>query len=126
MRGQRFFGESIRYWYAGGDKPSVDDLDADAQIAQIKKSGGGTGRLSGAGQEDLLIIDATVSNYHIEEDAYGSVEQAIRYVLRLVDAGADEILFMLQMGAIPHEATMETIRNIGNHLIPHFREGRKL
>src|ERR1700743_76501 len=38
VRGQRFFGESIRFWYAGGDKPSVDDLDADAQIAEIKKS----------------------------------------------------------------------------------------
>jgi hypothetical protein len=25
------------------------------------------------------------------------------------------------MGTVPHEATMETIRNIGRHLIPHFR-----
>jgi alkanesulfonate monooxygenase SsuD/methylene tetrahydromethanopterin reductase-like flavin-dependent oxidoreductase (luciferase family) len=120
VRGQRFFGESIRFWYAGGDKPSVEDLDADAQIAQIKKSG--EELVAYLGQEKIPIIDATTSNYHIEEDAYGSVDQAIRYVQRLVDAGADEILFMLQMGAIPHEATMETIRNIGTHLIPHFRE----
>jgi len=25
------------------------------------------------------------------------------------------------MGTVPHEATMTTIRNIGQHLIPHFR-----
>ena len=120
VRGQRFFGESIRFWYAGGDKPTVDDLDADAQIAKIKKSE--QELVAYLGQEKIPIIDATTSNYHIEEDAYGTVDQAIRYVQRLVDAGADEILFMLQMGAIPHEVTMETIRNIGNHLIPHFRK----
>jgi alkanesulfonate monooxygenase SsuD/methylene tetrahydromethanopterin reductase-like flavin-dependent oxidoreductase (luciferase family) len=119
VRGQRFFGESIRFWYAGGDKPSVDDLDADAQIAEIKKSE--QELVAYLGQEKIPIIDATTSNYHIEEDAYGTVDQAIRYVQRLVDAGADEILFMLQMGAIPHDVTMETIRNIGNHLIPHFK-----
>src|ERR1700761_2629188 len=119
VRGQRFFGESIRFWYAGGDKPSVDDLDADAQIAEIKKSEAEL--VAYLGQEKIPIIDATTSNYHIEEDAYGTVDQAIRYVQRLIDAGADEILFMLQMGAIPPDVTMETIRNIGNHLIPHFR-----
>jgi hypothetical protein len=25
------------------------------------------------------------------------------------------------MGTIPHEVTMETIRNPGEHVIPHFR-----
>jgi hypothetical protein len=25
------------------------------------------------------------------------------------------------MGTVPHEASMETIRNIGKHLIPHFK-----
>jgi alkanesulfonate monooxygenase SsuD/methylene tetrahydromethanopterin reductase-like flavin-dependent oxidoreductase (luciferase family) len=119
-RGQRFFAESIRYWYAGGDKPTVDDLDAEVQIAKMEESKEQI--VAYLGQEKIPVTDASTSNYHIEEDAYGSVDQAIRYVQRLVDAGADEILFMLQMGAIPHEATMETIRNIGQHLIPHFRE----
>jgi hypothetical protein len=73
------------------------------------------------GQEKIPVTDASTSNYHIEEDAYGSVEQAIRYVERLFASGADEILFLVQMGTVPHEATMETIRNIGEHLIPHFK-----
>jgi alkanesulfonate monooxygenase SsuD/methylene tetrahydromethanopterin reductase-like flavin-dependent oxidoreductase (luciferase family) len=118
-RGQRFFAESIRYWYAGGEKPSVDDLDADVQIAAMEQSKEQI--VAYLGQEKIPVTDASISNYHIEEDAYGSVEQAIRYVERLEAAGADEILFLVQMGTVPHEATMETIRNIGEHLIPHFK-----
>jgi alkanesulfonate monooxygenase SsuD/methylene tetrahydromethanopterin reductase-like flavin-dependent oxidoreductase (luciferase family) len=119
-RGQRFFAESIRYWYAGGDKPSVDDLDADAQIAVLNQAKDQI--VAYLGQEKIPVTDAATSNYHVEEDAYGTVDQAIRYVERLQAAGADEILFLVQMGTIPHEVTMETIRNIGKYLIPHFRE----
>src|ERR1700759_3077105 len=114
-RGQRFFAESIRYWYAGGDKPSVDDLDADVQIAAMEKSKEQI--VAYLGQEKIPVTDASTSNSHIEEDAYGSVEQAIRYVQRLIDSGAGEVLFLVEMGTGPHEATMETIRNIGEHLI---------
>jgi alkanesulfonate monooxygenase SsuD/methylene tetrahydromethanopterin reductase-like flavin-dependent oxidoreductase (luciferase family) len=119
-RGQRFFAESIQYWYAGGNKPSVDDLDADQHIAALTQSKDNI--VAYLGQEKIPVTDAVTSNYHVEEDAYGTVDQAIRYVERLEAAGADEILFLVQMGTIPHEVTMETIRNIGKHLIPHFRE----
>jgi hypothetical protein len=50
---------------------------------------------------------------------------AIRYVERLFEAGADEIMFLSQMGTVPHEAIMETIELIGSEVIPHFR-GKKL
>jgi hypothetical protein len=53
--------------------------------------------------------------------AYGTVEDCIGYVTRLIDAGADEILFLNQMGTVPQPAMLETIRNIGEHVIPHFR-----
>ena len=36
-------------------------------------------------------------------------------------AGADEIMCMIQMGTIPQEAMMETIRQFGEYVIPHFR-----
>ncbi|PMY10700.1 LLM class flavin-dependent oxidoreductase, partial [Pseudomonas sp. GW460-13] len=59
--------------------------------------------------------------------AYGTVEDCIGYVQRLIDSGADEILFICQMGTVPQWAQLETIRNIGEHVIPHFRkQGRKL
>jgi hypothetical protein len=42
-------------------------------------------------------------------------------VQKLIDAGADEIMFLNQMGGIPQDAMLETIRNIGEHVIPHFK-----
>ena len=53
--------------------------------------------------------------------AYGTVKDCIGYVQRLIDAGADEILFICQMGTVPQWAQLETIRNIGTHVIPYFR-----
>ena len=53
--------------------------------------------------------------------AYGTVADCIGYVQRLIEAGADEILFICQMGTVPQWAQLETLRNIGNHVIPHFR-----
>lgn len=119
VRGQRFFAESIRYWYAGGPPPVADDITAEEQIALIKKSEDQI--VAYLGQEKIPITSVQTGNYHIEEDAYGNVENAIRYVERLEAAGADEILFLVQMGTVPHWATMETIRQLGEKLIPYFR-----
>ena len=38
---------------------------------------------------------------------------AIDYVERLEDAGADEIMCLIQMGTVPQEACLETIRHWG-------------
>jgi len=122
VRGQRFFAESIRYWYAGGPPPQIGDLSADEQIAAFKKDE--ETLVAKLGESNIPVSNVHTGGYHFDEDAYGTVEQAIRYVDRLFKAGADEILFLVQMGTVPHEATMETIHNIGEHLIPHFK-GKK-
>ena len=61
------------------------------------------------------------TGYYDFDAAYGTVSDAIAYVERLKAAGADEILFLPQMGTIPHDIIMQTIGNIGRHVIPHFR-----
>ena len=119
LRGQRFFAESINHWYGGGPAPSTDDLDPEATIRELKKDE--ERFVAFLGQEKIEVTELHTLNFHVEDDAYGTVADAIRQVQRLKDAGADEILFLVQMGTIPHEATMETIRNLGNHVIPHFR-----
>ena len=53
--------------------------------------------------------------------AYGTVSDAIGYVERLVDAGADEVMFLVQMGTVPQAAALETIRQLGRHVLPRFR-----
>ncbi len=55
------------------------------------------------------------------EHAYGTASDAIAYVERLEAAGADEIMCLIQMGTVPQDACMETIRQWGTTVIPHFR-----
>jgi alkanesulfonate monooxygenase SsuD/methylene tetrahydromethanopterin reductase-like flavin-dependent oxidoreductase (luciferase family) len=119
LRGQRFFVESLGYWYSGGPKPSVEDLDAAEQEAALAHHKEATiAWLSG---EKIEVGGHHTEAFEVAEDAYGNPSDCIRHVTRLLEAGADEILFLFQMGGIPHELIMETIRNIGTHVIPHFR-----
>jgi alkanesulfonate monooxygenase SsuD/methylene tetrahydromethanopterin reductase-like flavin-dependent oxidoreductase (luciferase family) len=118
VRGQRFFAESLAYWYAGGPPPNIPDLDIEAQEEEMERH-----------KERVLAFLDTANiapteqhtGYYNFDAAYGTVADAIAYVERLKAAGADEILFHPQMGTVPHEIIMETIANIGRHVIPHFR-----
>ncbi|HWV61150.1 MAG TPA: LLM class flavin-dependent oxidoreductase [Sphingopyxis sp.] len=119
LRGQRFFVESLGYWYQGGPKPTVEDLSGDEQAAILQQEKAAV--VAYLSEEKITIGSEHTGAYEEVQDAYGTAEDCIRYVQRLFDAGADEILFLFQMGAVPHEAILETIRNIGTHVIPHFR-----
>jgi alkanesulfonate monooxygenase SsuD/methylene tetrahydromethanopterin reductase-like flavin-dependent oxidoreductase (luciferase family) len=119
LRGQRFFAEAIAYWYQGGAKPSTEDLSAEEQAAVLEREKQQT--VAYLSEEKIPVGDEHTSNYTVAQDAYGNADDCIRYVTRLQEAGADEILFLFQMGTIPHEAILETIRNIGEKVIPHFR-----
>jgi alkanesulfonate monooxygenase SsuD/methylene tetrahydromethanopterin reductase-like flavin-dependent oxidoreductase (luciferase family) len=123
LRGQRYFYESLNYWYGGGPCPDPDSwgselvdkdtnqiittkLASETLTMELKPDEGGR-RPSGG----ILCAD----------NAYGSVEDCIDYVEQLMEAGADEILFMTNMGTVPQWAQLETLRKIGTHVIPHFR-----
>jgi alkanesulfonate monooxygenase SsuD/methylene tetrahydromethanopterin reductase-like flavin-dependent oxidoreductase (luciferase family) len=119
LRGQRFFAEAIAYWYQGGAKPpTTEDLSAEEHAEALEREKQQT--IAYISEEKITLGDQHTSNYTVAQDAYGNVEDCIRYVTRLQEAGADEILFLLQMGTIPHESILETIRNIGEKVIPHF------
>ncbi|HKX88905.1 MAG TPA: LLM class flavin-dependent oxidoreductase [Sphingopyxis sp.] len=124
LRGQRFFVESLGYWYQGGPKPTVEDLSGDEQAAILQQEKAAV--VAYLSEEKISIGTEHTGAYEEVQDAYGTPKDCIRYVQRLFDAGADEILFLFQMGAVPHEAIMETIRNIGTHVIPHFRAQAEL
>jgi alkanesulfonate monooxygenase SsuD/methylene tetrahydromethanopterin reductase-like flavin-dependent oxidoreductase (luciferase family) len=118
FRGQRFFAEAIQHWYAGGPPPQVYDLDADTQKAEFEAEK--EAFVAHLHEEKIPVLEAATGLFNVDH-AYGTPDRAIAYVQRLIDAGADEILFMFQMGTIPHEVAMETIGNVGRHVIPHFR-----
>ncbi|MCA9504632.1 MAG: LLM class flavin-dependent oxidoreductase [Spirochaetaceae bacterium] len=121
LRGQRFFMESIAYWNTNGETPMPepdtwpDDLTVDA--------GDGTSVIKSAIGAERISVDFSDPSMALlnPNHAYGTVDDCIGYVNRLIEAGADEILFLNQMGTVPQWAMMETIRNIGKHVIPKFR-----
>ncbi len=71
--------------------------------------------------EAKIPVTPTTTGIWNAEHAYGDADQAIAYVERLRDAGADEIMFLIQMGMVPQEACLETIRRLGDEVIPKFR-----
>jgi alkanesulfonate monooxygenase SsuD/methylene tetrahydromethanopterin reductase-like flavin-dependent oxidoreductase (luciferase family) len=118
VRGQRYFMESLAYWYSGGERPDhtkwQDDLTESTTGEMVIKS-------RWASEE--ITVDFSDSSMALmnPNHAYGTVTDCIGYVQRLIDSGADEILFICQMGTVPQWAQLETIRNIGKHVIPYFR-----
>ncbi len=120
LRGQRFFVESLAYWYSGGPKPTVEDLTGDEQEAILRAEREAV--VAYLSEERIEVGSHHTITYEVADDAYGTPQDCIRHVGRLFDAGADEILFLFQMGGIPHAAIMETIGNIGEHVIPYFRQ----
>ncbi|AKM09476.1 LLM class flavin-dependent oxidoreductase [Croceicoccus naphthovorans] len=123
LRGQRYFYESLNYWYGGGPCP-----DPDTWGDELVEEGTNTIITTKLASETLTMDlkeregDRKPSSGILSaQNAYGTVEDCIDYVQQLADAGADEILFMTNMGTVPHWAQMETLRKIGTHVIPHFR-----
>ncbi len=119
LRGQRFFAESLAHWYQGGPKPEVRDL---APEEHLDVMAGNKAQVEAyLGEEKIPVGSEHVSIFTEVNDAYGTPEDCITHVKKLFDAGADEILFLSQMGTVPHEAIMETIGHIGKTVIPHFK-----
>ncbi|MER5871384.1 LLM class flavin-dependent oxidoreductase [Streptomyces sp. NPDC002044] len=119
-RGQRFFAESIAHWYGGGPAPTgyAEDAPAEEHVAALAK-----------GREELVatLHEANIPARPVDtgtfnaDHAYGSAETAVAYVERLRESGVDEVMCLIQMGTVPQEACMETIRQWGEKVIPHFR-----
>ncbi len=119
IKGQRYFMESLGHWYGAGPKPDPSKWDDD--VTTHDADGKDVIRTQFASEK--VSFDFSDPNMMLmnPNHAYGTVEDCIGYVQRLIDAGADEILFICQMGTIPQWAQLETLRNIGEHVIPHFR-----
>jgi alkanesulfonate monooxygenase SsuD/methylene tetrahydromethanopterin reductase-like flavin-dependent oxidoreductase (luciferase family) len=119
LRGQRFFSESLAQWYHEGLPPSTAEMSEAELLEWLAQS---RQQVVAAIGEDKLVSSGEYGMQFNADNAYGNVDDAIAYVQRLIDAGADEIMFLMQMGMVPHELIMASIRNIGERVIPHFRQ----
>ncbi len=116
-RGQRFFAEAISHWYGSGPEPSVGGDDDDQLVAIETSKDRMVAKLH---EMDIPVRPNSTATFNLVEHAYGDYRDAIAYAERLRDAGADEIMCLIQMGTVPQAACMETIRLWGEKVIPHF------
>jgi alkanesulfonate monooxygenase SsuD/methylene tetrahydromethanopterin reductase-like flavin-dependent oxidoreductase (luciferase family) len=121
-RGQRFFTEAIRHWYnPGPEAPPPRAEIADMDDAEVLRQQGE--QLVAYLHEEKIAVGSEVTGLFNPNHAYGTVADAIGYCERLREAGADEIMFLIQMGTVPQRAALETIRNLGQKVLPRFRRG---
>src|SRR5262245_45317774 len=116
-RGQRFFAQSLAHWYGGGPEPDPGDA-GDDQVAEMRKAE--EQMVARLHEAEIPVRPNSTATFNVEH-AYGTWQDAVTYVERLQDAGADEIMCLIQMGTVPQDACLETIRQWGEHVIPHFR-----
>ena len=117
QRGQRFFTESIAHWYGYGPPPV--EYGPDDDDAEILRQGGEM--VVAYLHEEKIEAGTEMTGLFNPNHAYGTTEDAVGYVERLEKAGADEIMFLMQMGTVPQWAILETLRNVAAEVIPHFR-----
>jgi alkanesulfonate monooxygenase SsuD/methylene tetrahydromethanopterin reductase-like flavin-dependent oxidoreductase (luciferase family) len=118
FRGQRFFTEAISRWYGGGPPPdpsSYDDVGSDEVLRQRGEA------VVAYLHQEKIEAGTELTGMFNPNHAYGSVDDAVAYVERLVDAGADEVMFLMQMGTVPQDAILESITNLGRKVLPQFR-----
>jgi alkanesulfonate monooxygenase SsuD/methylene tetrahydromethanopterin reductase-like flavin-dependent oxidoreductase (luciferase family) len=115
-RGQRFFAEAISHWYGGGPPPVQDTEDED-NLAAIKAD---AERMVARLHEAKIPVRPNSLATFNPNHAYGNTTDAINYVERLAEGGVDEIMCLIQMGTIPQDVCLETIRRWGETVIPHF------
>ena len=105
FRGARFFVESMGRYYFSGRRPQgpLDvprDFLAEADLADAMAARGASGS-----QLANLVGDPA----------------AVRDGLaRWQDVGVDELILVMQMGTVPHELVMESIRTFAEQVMPHF------
>jgi alkanesulfonate monooxygenase SsuD/methylene tetrahydromethanopterin reductase-like flavin-dependent oxidoreductase (luciferase family) len=126
FRGQRFFSESLNQWSRGTPPPDPAHYGDDVIAIDKRRED----LVLKFGSELVTISDpvarrdaehATGMHLTTQDQAYGSVDDCAAYVQRLIDAGADEIMFLIQMGTVPQEVCLETIEKIGKEVLPQFR-----
>lgn len=105
FRGARFFFDALQRYYMGGDRP-VGELpigrdflaDADLNAAMALRNT--------EGSQPATII--------------GDPASAKETVQRFVDIGVDELILVMQMGTVPHELVMQSLKTFAEKVMPSF------
>lgn len=106
FRGARFFLESLSRYYGGGDRP-IGPIDVPRDFLSDDDLEAARAFRNAPGSQASSIV--------------GDPAAARESVARFKDAGVDEVICVMQMGTVPHELVMKSIRTFAEKVIPHFR-----
>ncbi len=105
LRGARFFAESLGKYYLSGTRP-VGRLDVPRDF------------FSDTDLEDAMALRNAPGSP--VSSIVGDPASARETVARFVDIGVDELILVMQMGTVPHELVMESLRTFAEEVMPHF------
>jgi alkanesulfonate monooxygenase SsuD/methylene tetrahydromethanopterin reductase-like flavin-dependent oxidoreductase (luciferase family) len=121
-RGQRFFGESVKHWSSGTAEPNEDTAHEDnyafmerAKQDMLDRYDRGDVPPAFVNQRSLFAAAFNVDH------AYGDWRDAIAHIEKLEAAGAMEVKCLTQYATLTFDQRMETMRQMGEKVIPHFR-----
>jgi alkanesulfonate monooxygenase SsuD/methylene tetrahydromethanopterin reductase-like flavin-dependent oxidoreductase (luciferase family) len=106
FRGARFFAESMATYYFGSERP-IGKLNVPRDFLAPDELKDAMAFRAAEGSQCNSII--------------GDPSAAKEMVSRFVDVGVDELICVMQLGTVPHELIMESIRTFGEQVIPQFR-----
>jgi alkanesulfonate monooxygenase SsuD/methylene tetrahydromethanopterin reductase-like flavin-dependent oxidoreductase (luciferase family) len=105
MRGARFFSEALNQYYFSGQRP--------------------VGPLAVTREElDAASLERAMQRRNTPQDTYnvccGDPAFAREYVARFQALGVDELILVMQMGTVPSEVVLESVRTFGEQVLPYF------
>ena len=105
LRGARFFSEAMARYYLSGTRP-LGRLDVPRGFLGDVEIAAARGARNAAGSSVGVIV--------------GDPAAARESVARFVDAGVDELLLVMQLGTVPHELVLRSMRTFAEKVMPHF------
>lgn len=106
FRGARFFAEAMGVYYFSGARP-VGPIDVPRDFLSDDDLAAAMAFRNAPGSQCNVII--------------GCPSAARESVSRFVAANVDELVCVMQLGTVPHELVMQSIRTFGEEVIPAFR-----
>jgi alkanesulfonate monooxygenase SsuD/methylene tetrahydromethanopterin reductase-like flavin-dependent oxidoreductase (luciferase family) len=106
FRGSRFFAECLATLFAGGQRPLPGALDVSRELfsdRQLSEAMAGRNR---AGSQLASVI--------------GDPASACETVERFRAAGTDELILVMQMGTVPQDIVLKSIRTFAESVMPRF------
>jgi alkanesulfonate monooxygenase SsuD/methylene tetrahydromethanopterin reductase-like flavin-dependent oxidoreductase (luciferase family) len=102
-RGARFFGDALNAYYSGS-RPNVPLAVRRAALSDDELSRAMARRSAGEDSNNVLCGDPVYAR---------------EYVQRFRDLGVDELIFVMQMGTVPHEIVRQSILTFGEQVLPY-------